>query len=108
MAGFNHAADALGQSVADAMGGIAAEAAAATELRRMQKIAANVEELELSNAGNLAEKHALREALAKLDPNHPLLQNVMLQEKIKEAGKRALAMTQDWDAARRAGSTFKY
>lgn len=58
------------------------------------------------NAGNLAEKQALREALRKLDPKHPLLVNTDLQERIKAAGQRAYGMTDDWNAAREAGGTF--
>jgi len=65
-------------------------------------------EVEDSNAGNLAEKHALRAALRNIDPKHPLIVNTSLQERIKEAGKKALAITNDWNASREAGESFKY
>lgn len=59
------------------------------------------------NAANLVEKYTLRSALKKTNPNHPLLTNTALQEKIKEAGVRALAITNDWNAPREAGDMFK-
>lgn len=59
-------------------------------------------------AANLAEKYALREALAKADPNNPLLTNRLLLEKIQNAGERAFTLTRSYNAAREAGKTFKY
>lgn len=76
--------------------------------RRIAQLEKELDSVAMSNAANLAEKQALRVALAKLDPNHPLLSNKILQEKIKEAGKRALAMTNNFDDAREAGGTFRY
>jgi hypothetical protein len=64
--------------------------------------------MENSNASNFAEKQALRVALSKFDPNHPLLTNKSLQERIQAAGERALAMTSDWNAVKAAGASFKY
>ncbi len=61
-----------------------------------------------TNAANFAEKHALRAALKKLSPNHPLVVNIQLQEKIKETGKKVLSITDNWDAVSEAGATFKY
>lgn len=78
------------------------------ELRQTEKLVAYIKEVEGYNAGNLAEKHALRAALEKLAPSHPLLINIVLQEKIKEAGRRAVTLTDDWDAARDAGASFRY
>jgi hypothetical protein len=62
-----------------------------------------------TNGANFAEKHALRVALAKFDPNHPLITNKALQEKVQEAGMRTLVLTNnDWNAVAIAGQTFKY
>ena len=61
---------------------------------------------EEANAANLAEKHALRAALRKRDPKHPLLTNISLQERIKDAGEAAFSLTRNWDAAREVGESF--
>lgn len=60
------------------------------------------------NAGNLAEKVALRKALAQYNPNHPLLVNKDLQGRIHKAAATAMSMTNDWDSCREVGNTFKY
>ena len=73
----------------------------------VDRLVADLEKVRLGNAGNLAEKHALREELRKRDPKNPLLTNTNLQEKIKNAGKEAFLRTKDWDAARAAGDNFK-
>lgn len=96
------------QSIGQAAESKVREIESRRELRDAEKTAAYIKEVEMANAGNLAEKQALRAALQKLAPNHPLLANTMLQEKIKEAGRRALALTDDWDAARDAGGSFRY
>lgn len=57
------------------------------------------------NAGNLAEAVALREALARLDPTHPLL-DPEVQDCLKAVGRKALASTGDWDDVRRAAKNF--
>ncbi len=102
------AGDNIAMGMEQAFAGIRAEAEAKAELARTQKLENRAKQAEGNNAANLAEKHALREALRQLDPKHPLLTNIALQEKIKEAGRRALAMTNDYDSAREAGTTFKY
>lgn len=68
----------------------------------------NYNELAADNAANLAEKQALREALRKFDKNHPLLTDAGLQERIKNAGIRAMSIADDWAACREAGASFKY
>lgn len=98
----------LVQSIGQAAESKAREIVSRRELRDAENTAAYIKEVEFYNAGNLAEKQALRAALRKLSPDHPLLTNTLLQEKIKEAGRRALALTDDWDAARDAGDSFRY
>lgn len=73
-----------------------------------QELLTRLNTAEMDNSGNLAEKYALRAALAKISPNHPLLTNAALQEKIRESGKKAVSITNDYDAARDVGTTFKY
>ena len=66
-------------------------------------------ELALINAANLAEKHALRVALAKLDPKHPLLSNAHLRERIHRAAEQVYAISSSsWDDIAKAGRDFKY
>lgn len=77
-------------------------------LAETERIVAVAEELKQMNAANLAEKQALRVALEQIAPNHPLLTNKMLREKIQAAGQRAMALTDDWDAVRDAGGSFQY
>jgi len=91
-----------------AAAGIRANAEASASLDSTKKLIAAKEQIEQYNAANLAEKHALRAALRKLDPQHPLLINASLQERIKSAGVRAMAIADSWDAAREAGDSFKY
>lgn len=104
---YSPAGDLL-QSVGDAAGAMTRELQSREELQQSEKTIAYIKEIEMSNAANLAEKQALRGALQKLAPTHPLLTNTVLQEKIKEAGRRALALTDDWTAARDAGGSFIY
>jgi hypothetical protein len=75
---------------------------------RTKALADRLDDMRNLNAANFSEKQALRMALAKLDANHPLLTNKSLQERIQAAGERALAMTNDWDAVKAAGGSFKY
>lgn len=98
----------IAAGIDQAAAGIRAEAAADAHLSDVRKLARQRDEMESHNAANLSEKHALRAALRKADPNHPLLTNTSLQERVKAAGSRALAMTNDWNAVREAGETFKY
>lgn len=60
------------------------------------------------NAANYCEKHALRAALAKFDPKHPLLVNKSLQERIQNAGEKVLTITGKNSDVAEAGRTFKY
>ena len=63
----------------------------------------------ITNAANYAEKQALRAALERLDPNHPLIVNKALQEKIQDAGERIAVMSNfDYDAILKAGRDYKY
>jgi hypothetical protein len=103
--GYSPAGD-LVQAIGDAAEAQGRAIEAQRRLADMQAIEMRIEDLRMANAGNLAEKQALREALAKLDPRHPLLLNTMLREKIQEAGRKALSLTNDWDAAREAGKSF--
>jgi hypothetical protein len=101
------AGDAIATGMEMAAMGIRADAAASANLAQAQKMAKTIDILRDANAGNLAEKHALRVALRKLDPKHPLLDNTMLQEKIKDAGRRVLAISDSWDDVRAAGENYK-
>lgn len=101
------AGDNIAMGMEQAFAGIRAEADSKAELERTQRLVKKIEQYEGSIAANLAEKQALREALRRVDPKHPLLTNVALQEKVKEAGRRALALTNDFDSARDAGGSFQ-
>lgn len=67
-----------------------------------------IDSIAADNAANLAEKMALRKALAKHDPQHPLLINKELRERIHKAGENALSIKNDWDDCREAGEKFEY
>jgi hypothetical protein len=99
---------ALGNACADAIGAIGEANRAEAHLHVVSEMRADYDKIESTNAANFAEKHALRVALAKLDPKHPLVVNKVLQEKIKSAGRRALDITSSWNAVAEAGQTFKY
>ncbi len=101
------AGDNIAMGMEQAFAGIRAQAESKAELERTQRLVKKIEQYEGSIAANLAEKQALREALRRVDPKHPLLTNVALQEKVKEAGRRALALTNDFDSARDAGGSFQ-
>ncbi len=98
----------IAAGIEQAGAGIREQAAASRDLASTKRLIASRNEIEEANAANLAEKHALRAALKKLDPSHPLLTNISLQERIKEAGVRSVAITNSWNSAREAGETFKY
>lgn len=100
------AGDNIAMGMEQAFAGMRAESESKRELERARKQAAAHDEILNANAGNLAEKHALRAALRAVCPNHPLLTNISLQERIKDAGQKAFAITNRWDAAREAGETF--
>lgn len=102
------AGDAIAQSMETS---IAAQVDAEDAKRNLNQIETIVKlktQAEDDVAANLAEKLALRTALAKLDPKHPLLTNASLRERIQEAGVRANRLTNNYDAAREVGKTFKY
>ena len=66
-------------------------------------------DMALSNAANYAEKHALRAALSRLDPSHPLVTNKALQEKIQNAAERVAVMSEfDYDSIMKVGRDYKY
>lgn len=96
----------IAAGIEQAGAGIRAAAAGQAHLDDVQAVLKAKNTIANWNAGNLAEKQALREALRKINPKHPLLVNIDLQERIKAAGQRAFGMTDDWDAAREAGGTF--
>ncbi len=102
------AGDNIAMGMEQAFAGIRAEADSRAELARAKAMADRLERAHADNAANLAEKHALRKALAQIDPNHPLIVNKALQEKIQAAGERALVMTNNFNAVREAGESFKY
>jgi hypothetical protein len=60
--------------------------------------------LKRENGGHIAEKQALRIALSRLSPNHPLLTNATLRKRVQDAGHQATTE----EAARAAGSAVKY
>ncbi|MEJ8837550.1 hypothetical protein [Ramlibacter sp. AN1133] len=105
--GYSPAGD-LVQAIGDAAGAKARELQSRREARDAEQLNEAVSKLREDNAANLAEKYALRAALAKLDPDHPLVVNAALRERIHQAGIRAIALTNDWEAAREAGETFRY
>ena len=62
--------------------------------------------LEDAVARNLAEKYALRQQLERYAPDHPLIKNQQLLEKIRELGARAFAINRNFDDSRTAGATY--
>lgn len=66
-----------------------------------------VEELLAGNAGNLALRYALAEALAQIDPEHALLVDPGLRDRIAKLAKDTILATNDWDQVREVGRTFK-
>lgn len=61
------------------------------------------------NAGNLSEKIALREALAKFDPNHPLLKDRALIEQLHRTAARVIRSEKgDWNDVRALGKNLRY
>lgn len=107
---MNTAADMFAQSLVDMTRSIRDHQESEVHLReRMQVVEqwrSRVKELEGEIAANLAEKYALRQQLARYCPDHPLLKNKLLVEKIQELGLRALTMNGTYDDARRIGETY--
>lgn len=85
-----------------------ARQAEAAHEKQIEKFQAEIASLEEANAGNLAEKNALRVALAKVDPNHPLLKNASLRQQLHATAYRVLSMNKNWDDVIRYGQNFKY
>ena len=78
-------------------------------IERRKEADARYLELALTNSANLAEKHALRTALAKLDPRHPLLTNAHLRERIHHAAEQVYAISSSsWTDIANVGRDFKY
>lgn len=65
---------------------------AEAHLSQVEELAQDRDEWAITNAANYTEKHALRAALSKIDPTHPLLVNKQLQEQIRNLGKRIASM----------------
>ncbi|MDF2461951.1 MAG: hypothetical protein K0Q43_186 [Ramlibacter sp.] len=84
----------------------AREAAQAEEAAVLAKWQQAYEQVCQANASNLAEKHALRQQLQRYAPNHPLLKNAQLIEKIREMGGRAFAINANFDDARQVGDSY--
>ena len=66
-----------------------------------------LQEKDDATAANLVTRIAVEKQLRKLDPNHPLLVDKSLRERLQAAGKHSLSVTHDWDAVREVGNTFK-
>ena len=99
----------IAAGIDQAAAGIRENASAQRHLNDVRELVELKDQYYSTNAANFAEKHALRAALAKFDPNHPLITNKALQEKVQEAGRKTLALTNnDWNAVAIAGQTFKY
>lgn len=64
-------------------------------------------ELQQQYAASLSLRSALSEVLRQADPDHPLLKDHMLQERIRKAGISAFVLGKlDFNAARSAGTSF--
>lgn len=96
--------DAL-QSLAQHFGDVFPQLRDAQTKREAEAGATAFEKIRVANAGNLAERHALRRALASLDPKHPLLSEAV-REQVLQAGRDAFQRTRDWGAVRDAGEQF--
>jgi hypothetical protein len=96
--------------VADMAHGVALSAMSRTLAMSSAAHRRDVTEAYCSVAEQLSEKYALREALRKFDPNHPLLVDADLREKIQEAGRDQYQSTteQTWTDVGRAGLKVKY
>ena len=72
------------------------------------QLASRLEQLEVSHAAVVAELQAFIKALSQLDPQHPLLTDPALRQRIQDIGKAALAACRDWDHVRDAGESVRY
>ncbi|WP_454912897.1 hypothetical protein [Variovorax gossypii] len=66
-----------------------------------------LKELLAGNAGNLALRYAYAEALAQIDPEHPLIVDPGMRDRIAKLAKETILATNDWDQVREVGRTFK-
>ncbi|MFM2275503.1 MAG: hypothetical protein RL211_1375 [Pseudomonadota bacterium] len=99
----------IADGISRAMDGIVEKARADANLSRVRRLVEERDEARTINASNYCEKHALRSALAKLDPTHPLLTNKALQEKIRETGARIWVLSnEDGESVAKAGRDFNY
>lgn len=85
-----------------------AAAQARSDAAHFEALNKEIETLVDANAGNLAEKHALRVALEKLDPTHPLLTNPQLREQLHSTATRVYYMGKSWTDVARYGQKLKY
>ena len=60
-----------------------------------------------ANAGNLALRVSALNELAKLDPDHPLVRDAALRERIGKHAADTIKATNDWDQVRELGRTFR-
>lgn len=106
--GFFHG-DALSQSMARTTDAIIRNQDAQHNLRTVERIIKDRDDWAITSAANYAEKHALRAALAKFDPDHPLITNKVLQEKIQNAGERVWVLSGgEIEPVGKAGRDYKY
>jgi hypothetical protein len=102
------AGDAIAQSLESSIKAQSDLAQTERILENLKRLERDLEKTTMDNAANLAEKYALREALSRLDPRHPLLTNQALRERIHMAGEQAMAISRNYNDARDVGKTFKY
>lgn len=58
------------------------------------------------NAGNLALRYSFAGALAKVSPDHPLVRDAALRDRIAKHGTDTIFKTHDWNQVREVGQTF--
>lgn len=72
------------------------------------KDAMELERVKEAHASSLALRSALAEQLRKLDPDNPILKDLMLIERVRKGGVAAFRINGDnFDSARIAGETFR-
>lgn len=77
--------------------------------KEYDELDAEYERLAVGNAANLAEKMALRKALARYDPKHPLLTNAHLKERIHRAAEQVYKLSDSsWVDVGNVGRDFLY
>lgn len=70
------------------------------------KLVRQYETVSGQNAGNLALRYSFAGALAKVAPNHPLVRDAELRDRIAKHGTDTIFKTHDWDQVREVGQTF--